>query len=171
MTLEFGASALPEKFWANVHQAENGCWPWRGYVAKAGYGIYRGEGVHRVVMKAVADIPDGLVVDHTCHDPRACRLDNDCPHRRCCNPAHLRVTTHAQNTASGAAHHSKRENAVGRRAAWRELDKAVLEGRPPREVDAAIRSLLKFRTKRTEEGIILRTGYTRERIRQLTKGE
>lgn len=38
-------------------------------------------------------------VDHRCHDSDACRLAADCPHRRCCNPAHLEASTVGANAA------------------------------------------------------------------------
>lgn len=165
--MEFDDSALPQRFWSKVRIRQDGCWEWTGYVDPGGYGIYGGRGVHRVVMQAVRDIPDGLVVDHTCHDPALCRLDTKCPHRRCCNPAHLRITTHAQNTLSGASPHSKKENALRRRAAWRDLKRALAHS--PDDVEDAVRALLRVGTKPTEDAVMFRTGYTRERLRQIMK--
>lgn len=84
------------------------CWPWAGYANKGdGYGRYRRPGeknqtvAHRVAYEvAHGTLPEGLLVDHTCHDPQTCVGGANCPHRKCCNPAHLAAVTHRQNTAS-----------------------------------------------------------------------
>jgi hypothetical protein len=169
--MEFGNALLPQRFWENVRIRDDGCWEWRGYVDPGGYGIYRGQGVHRVVMSAVRTIPAGLVVDHVCHDPDICRLDARCPHRRCCNLDHLRITTHAQNTLSGASHRSKRENAVKRRTAWQVLNRVLALPSSTHDVDDAVRALLIVGTRPTEAAVARRTGYTRERLRQIMKGK
>lgn len=47
----------------------------------------------------VGPISDGMQVDHTCHtDDLTCPGGMDCPHRRCCNPAHLELVTGSENT-------------------------------------------------------------------------
>lgn len=57
---------------------------------------------HRAAYGAfVGPIPDGLVLDHVCHDGRTCAASTHCLHRRCCNPAHLEVVTGPENTARG----------------------------------------------------------------------
>jgi hypothetical protein len=68
-----------------------------------GYGrIYwhgRLEEAHRLVYELlVRPIPEGLVIDHTCHT-EAC--GKDCPHRRCQNPAHFRIVTQGANALRG----------------------------------------------------------------------
>jgi DNA-binding CsgD family transcriptional regulator len=86
-----------ERFWAKV-QRSDGCWNWRGKSAKDGYGCvvfnYRAENHRRNIMRAAhriawilrrGPIADGLFVLHSC--------DN----RLCCNLAHLRLGTHADN--------------------------------------------------------------------------
>lgn len=89
----------------------NGCWLWRRATAK-GYGqigwhedrVPRHGLAHRLVYEAeLGPIPPGLTLDHMCHDPEFCHLPNpdECPHRRCCNPAHLRVATRVENTMRG----------------------------------------------------------------------
>lgn len=41
--------------------------------------------------------PEGSV-DHACHNRDAsCEGGRSCPHRRCCNPAHLRDVTQREN--------------------------------------------------------------------------
>ena len=84
----------------------SGCWLWTGAVTSGGYGCIRvGPGhlelVHRVAVLARAGpIPDGLTVDHGCHDSYTCRplTPRHCPHRLCVNPAHLSTMTRADNT-------------------------------------------------------------------------
>jgi hypothetical protein len=43
---------------------------------------------HRLIYEdATGETPE--TVDHLCHDNATCDGGDDCPHRRCCNPAHL----------------------------------------------------------------------------------
>lgn len=55
---------------------------------------------HRYAYEVyVGDIPTGMQVDHRCHtDDTTCPGGAECPHRRCCNPAHLELVTNAENT-------------------------------------------------------------------------
>lgn len=84
------------------------CWPWRASVAPNGYGHIealkvdgqrRALAAHRVVYEAlVGVIPRGLDLDHLCHTRDAtCPGGSECPHRRCCNPAHLEPVTRSEN--------------------------------------------------------------------------
>mgnify|MGYP007071623989 FL=1 len=54
---------------------------------------------HRAAWEVVnGPVPAGLVVDHRCHNAdTACPGGPSCPHRRCCNPAHLEPVTHRTN--------------------------------------------------------------------------
>lgn len=45
-------------------------------------------------------IPKGFVVDHACHDPKQCEGGNDCSHRACVNPNHLRAVSAEHNASS-----------------------------------------------------------------------
>jgi hypothetical protein len=95
---------IPERvrlrFWSRVEVGPvDECWPWRLSTKAEGYGqIGWTEGghdgrrfnalAHRLAfMLAVGPIPDGLTVDHLCRNPP------------CCNPAHLRLLTNAENAA------------------------------------------------------------------------
>jgi hypothetical protein len=87
-----------------VVRTESGCWIFTGTVTSRGYGCVgagkRGHSIlgHRLAILARdGQIPDGMTVDHQCHDSATCRDDVDCPHRRCVNPAHLKVMTMADN--------------------------------------------------------------------------
>ena len=84
------------------------CWPFTGFVIDTGYGrIWSGLpsgplsiGAHRAAyLVAHPGEPAPEMVDHACHDPAVCEGGNTCPHRRCCNPAHLVASTAALNGA------------------------------------------------------------------------
>jgi DNA-directed RNA polymerase subunit RPC12/RpoP len=98
----------------------NDCWPWAGTISKGGYGIvtttegqYR---AHRLAYETwVGPIPDGETIDHECHSRNPCTLGDACPHRRCCNPAHLRPLSNVENVMVGlspAAQNARRETCV-----------------------------------------------------------
>lgn len=91
-----------DRLWSRIDQKDHeDCWPWIGAKNGNGYGrINLGERLaypHRLVFEVTAGpIPDGMQVDHTCHN------------RSCCNPAHLRLATPKQNNEnrSGLSAHN-----------------------------------------------------------------
>lgn len=108
---------LAERFWGKVKKGE-GCWEWQGSINTTGYGqIYLGAGRRRSVTHRVSyelakgPIPDGLVVMHSCDNPR------------CVNPDHLSVGTHADNAAD--------RDAKGRN--WQSSKTHCKNGHPLRE--------------------------------------
>lgn len=90
-----------ERFWAKVNKTEE-CWEWVAAKDTAGYGVFnfkgRLRGSHRVAWElARGDIPEGMFIDHMCHNPA------------CVNISHLRLATPKQNVEnrSGAQANSK----------------------------------------------------------------
>jgi hypothetical protein len=85
-----GAS-LQVRLWTRIEQpAGSACWEWQGYRNLEGYGRIKAvggiQGTHRVAYRLTkGEIPDGLVVMHSCDNPP------------CCNPAHLSLGTPLDN--------------------------------------------------------------------------
>lgn len=97
-------ATLWERLIRRITITDSGCWLFTGCTNSRGYGLVcsgrKGKSVltHRLaVIVRDGSIPDGMTVDHQCHDSQTCRLDATCPHRRCVNPAHLAVMTNADN--------------------------------------------------------------------------
>lgn len=86
---------------------DTSCWPWTGNIGADGYGRTSSKTTrlaHRFTYQLFkGPIPDGHVIDHTCHDPDTCTLNNACPHRSCQNPAHLEAVTIAVNIQRSGA--------------------------------------------------------------------
>lgn len=78
------------RFWMWVDKTET-CWNWQGALSTSGYGKTKKLGglahsAHRLSWFITnGDIPEGLVIDHTCHNPA------------CVNPDHLQAVTQKQN--------------------------------------------------------------------------
>ena len=86
----------------------NGCWEWTGATNEDGYGVIGAGGglglktVHKLSYELhKGPVPKGMVVDHQCHNDSGCKGGKTCPHRRCCNPVHLKAKTRKQNTLEG----------------------------------------------------------------------
>ena len=93
-----------DRFLAKVEDGPGGCRPWTGTINPImGYGTLSIGGknhyVHRLAYTLfVGPIPDGMDVDHKCHNgDESCNGDVPCLHRRCTNPAHLEPVPHRIN--------------------------------------------------------------------------
>ena len=70
---------------------ETGCHEWNGSINNCGYGYFRYNDrsnylAHRASYEINVDaIPDGMVINHKCHN------------HKCVNPDHLEVTTQTEN--------------------------------------------------------------------------
>ena len=82
---------MAPRFWRHVDKgAPGGCWQWTAGGNQLGYGQFRTpDGMkvaHRVAWELLrGSIPDGMELDHRCHN------------RGCVNPDHLRVVSRVEN--------------------------------------------------------------------------
>lgn len=90
-----------------IQPQANGCWWYpsvvnqRGYAAtRIGWPVTKGASIHRLSwIYYKGDIPEGMVIDHLCHDVNTCEGGTTCEHRRCVNPDHLQLVTAPVNNA------------------------------------------------------------------------
>lgn len=81
-----------ERFWSRIEVNQpSGCWEWTAGTFTGGYGQFRiGDRTwqaHRIAYSTlIHPIPEGMVTDHLCRNPR------------CCNPDHLQIVTNTENT-------------------------------------------------------------------------
>ncbi len=78
------------KFFKKLSKKDSGCWEWNGYKDRDGYRMWCNNWLkeQRASFKLfLGDIPNSLLVRHTCHNPS------------CCNPEHLKLGT-AQDNAT-----------------------------------------------------------------------
>ena len=82
---------LKEKLEANVLVSTSGCWDWQlsryaGGYGRISIGKQKQDYAHRVSYRVYhGEIPKGMVVRHSCDNPR------------CCNPEHLSLGTQRDN--------------------------------------------------------------------------
>lgn len=88
-------------FWSKVEKTDT-CWNWTGSQAPGGYGKASMNSkqvvAHRISYELAGNvIPDGMMLDHICHN------------RLCVRPDHLRLATRKQNSenVTGAYSNSK----------------------------------------------------------------
>lgn len=104
--------SLEEKFERHVVRAD-GCWSWKGSKHQFGYGWIR-HGNKTLIAHRVSyalhkgEIPDGMLVMHTCDNPE------------CTNPDHLVLGTDADNQADkvskGRQYSGERHHLYGKRS-------------------------------------------------------
>lgn len=92
------------RFWRNIEDASDphACWLFTIGRCRDGYTQMRVDGIltmaHRFAYEfLIGEIPDGMELDHTCHNLDSC-TGGPCEHRRCVNPAHLEPVTPRVNT-------------------------------------------------------------------------
>lgn len=121
-------NTLP-RFWTKVDRSNaNGCWPWTGFYDSDGYGRLkrpRGEWIgggqksiraHRIACEiANGPSPKGALALHAV----------GCTTRLCCNPAHLRWGSNAENQRDVAAAGSRRGARNGRVRLTEQQAKAI----------------------------------------------
>lgn len=88
-----GPALQLDRFWAKVEKTDY-CWNWIGAKDSDGYGCFslnkKTLSSHRISYELhVGKIPTDLEIDHLCRN------------RSCCNPSHLEVVTHKENTLRG----------------------------------------------------------------------
>lgn len=98
-TERFELPPIRDRIFAKLAQdPETCCWLWQGSTSGGFRGRWYGEiqyerrrwPVHRLVYTLfVGEVPDGMVIDHMCGEPR------------CCNPGHLEAVSHAENIRRG----------------------------------------------------------------------
>jgi hypothetical protein len=87
-----------KRFWAKVdRQGADGCWLWKGYRGRDGYGRININGTQVVAHRwayedAIVPIPAGLQIDHLCRV------------RACVNPGHLEPVTQRENILRGVGY-------------------------------------------------------------------
>jgi hypothetical protein len=111
---------IAEKVISRLVVGDDQCWMWPGALTGTGYGhagwslghrkmVYGS--THRIAYEYLrGPIPEGLDLDHLCHDPQVCHPEkaSDCPHRKCCNPDHLEPITRQENLLRGGGMAARR---------------------------------------------------------------
>ena len=100
---------IPDLFWPKIDKSGD-CWEWLGVKVRGGYGRIGSRGrtlqAHRVAYElCVGPIPEGLVIDHMCHNPS------------CVNPEHLRAVTQKQNLENQSGAYSTSKSGI-RGVSW-----------------------------------------------------
>lgn len=95
---------FPENLLRRMAPQPDGCIYFTGQITKEGYGRLRVRGTMTLAHRAsyehfVGPIPEGMVLDHECHNRSDCKeVDDACLHRRCVNPQHVAPKTQRENT-------------------------------------------------------------------------
>jgi hypothetical protein len=77
---------IMKDYWKTRVIISNECWIWQLCIGKNGYGFCKGSTAHkRSYEDHIGDVPNGLVLRHTCNN------------KSCCNPAHLVLGSQRDN--------------------------------------------------------------------------
>lgn len=96
-----------ERLRSRTQAGPNGCLLYAGTLTRMGYGLISVEGAQKLAHRAIYElvigpIPEGLFIDHTCHNrDQSCMGGPACLHRRCVNVDHLEPVSGAENTRRG----------------------------------------------------------------------
>lgn len=83
------------RFWSKVdRRGPDDCWPWGGWSNAFGHGRFDVKS-QKLLAHRVALVAAGRPVPAK---PNDCALHGDCSNPACCNPAHLRWGSKAENT-------------------------------------------------------------------------
>lgn len=98
-----------ERFWQKVAKSDE-CWEWTASRYRNGYGEFRSGGhslAHRFAYEvSVGPIPEGMQIDHICHN------------KACVRPDHLRIVTCKQNQENPSGVYRNNTSGV-RGVSWR----------------------------------------------------
>jgi hypothetical protein len=98
---------LPPILASKIEVVDGGCWRWTAYVDVQGYGrvnyLQKTGTAHRLIYRLLrGDVPEGLTLDHICHNADPCgKVRRHCLHRRCVRPDHLDPVPIAVNNQRG----------------------------------------------------------------------
>lgn len=126
VSIPIGISDKVKTYFLNrVSIKPDSCWRWTGHLYPNGYGMAVVKGrlifAHRLAYALFSgEIPAGLCVLHSCD------------HRPCVNPSHLRLGTHAENSADKVSRN--RHSAKLSPSSVNEIRKLIASGLTHREI-------------------------------------